>query len=61
MQALYGLTVDVVDAVQDVLSLDKKEAAGDPHNPVLVMKREHGTRREHTLREIQARVRSWTD
>jgi hypothetical protein len=61
VQALYGLTVDVVDAVQDVLSLDKKEAAGDPHNPVLVMKREHGTPREHTLREIQARVRSWTD
>jgi hypothetical protein len=61
VQALYGLTVDVVDAVQDVLSLDKEEAAGDPHNLVFVMEREQGTAREHTLRNIQARVRRWTD
>lgn len=61
LRAMRKLTIDVVDASQDILSLDKEEAAGDPHNLVLVMEREHHTGREQTVRNIQLAIRKWTD
>jgi hypothetical protein len=61
MRIMYDMTVQIVNVVNDVLSLDKEESRGDPHNLVPVLERERRCTREEALREIQDMVRGWTD
>jgi hypothetical protein len=61
MRVLYDMTVQIINIINDVLSLDKEEARGDPHNLVPVLERERGCNRQQAIEEIQAMVRSWTD
>ena len=61
LQVMYDMTVQVINIVNDVLSLAKEESRGDPHNLVLVLEREKRCSRATAIKEIQSMVRSWTD
>ncbi len=61
MRILYDMTVQTINIVNDVLSLDKEESRGDPHNLVPILERERGCSRAAALDEILAMVRAWTD
>lgn len=55
------ITSWVISVTQDVQSLPKEEKAGDQHNLVLVLEREHSLTREQALREVHTMIRGWTD
>lgn len=61
LQTMYDMTVQVINIVNDVLSLTKEESRGDPHNLVLVLEREKRCSRSAAIKEIQGMVRAWTD
>jgi hypothetical protein len=61
MRVLYDMTVQIINIVNDVLSLDKEESRGDPHNLVPILERERGSSRAAAIEEIQGMVRAWTD
>lgn len=61
LRGMYDVCVQTVNVVNDVLSLAKEEARGDPHNLVLVLERERRCDRAAAIGEVQAMVRGWTD
>jgi hypothetical protein len=61
LRQLHDLAVDIVDVVQDVLSLSKEETDEDPNNMVLVLEAADGGDRSSTLDRVAAMVRNWTD
>lgn len=61
VQELRLITVRVVDHVQDVLSLEKEAARGEPHNAVLILEAQTRVPRPRAVAEIQTIVRAHTD
>ncbi|MFJ6620778.1 hypothetical protein ACIQOW_24785 [Kitasatospora sp. NPDC091335] len=61
LRTLRHLTTHVVNITQDVQSLTKEELAGDHHNLVIVLERQHGITRPEALARIHTMVRGYTD
>lgn len=63
--AMRQLVADFVILDNDLVSLEKEEARGDPHNLVLVLRRERGLSRDAAVEEVARmradRVRGFTD
>ncbi|MFE6099611.1 pentalenene synthase [Streptomyces laurentii] len=55
--AMRQLVADFVILDNDLVSLEKEEARGDPHNLVLVLRRERGLSRDAAIEEV-ARLRA---
>ncbi|MEV7602649.1 hypothetical protein AB0O91_35280 [Kitasatospora sp. NPDC089797] len=61
VRRMLDITADVVDALDDVHSVEQEESRGDLHNLVLVIENELGCGREDSVREIQDMVTSWCE
>ncbi|ANN20030.1 hypothetical protein SD37_33445 [Amycolatopsis orientalis] len=61
VRRLCHLSTQVIDVVQDVLSLDKEVADGDLHNIVLVLCRHHGWETRQAVDHCRTMVQDWTD
>lgn len=57
---MVEIVADVVDAINDVHSVEKEEHRGDVHNLVLVIEHETGASRAACLAEIVELVGAWT-
>lgn len=58
---IITLTVDIVDVMNDVCSLEKELALGDVHNTILVLQHERGWSQEAAIAESYAMMRRWCD
>ncbi|RKN45936.1 terpene synthase family protein [Streptomyces hoynatensis] len=58
VQALTRCAGDVVFLCNDVHSVEREEAQGDPHNLVLIRQRALGCDRAEALRQVAAEIRS---
>ncbi|MEU8515760.1 hypothetical protein AB0C76_29910 [Kitasatospora sp. NPDC048722] len=61
VRRMLDITADVVDALDDVHSVEKKESRGDLHNLVLVIEDELGCDRADSLREIRGMISAWCE
>ncbi|MFF9481522.1 hypothetical protein [Streptomyces sp. NPDC014733] len=59
LRRMLDITVDVVDTLNDVHSVEKEESRGDLHNLVLVLEHERGCDRPAGIRAIQQMITSW--
>ncbi|ANW22377.1 1,8-cineole synthase (plasmid) [Streptomyces clavuligerus] len=61
VQTLLHTTNQNINIVNDVLSLEKEEAHGDPHNLVLVIQHERQSTRQQALATARRMIDEWTD
>jgi hypothetical protein len=59
VRRMLQITVDFIDTVNDVHSLEKEESRGDCHNLVLVLEHAQGWSRSRCLTEITKITSSW--
>ncbi|WP_409496058.1 terpene synthase family protein [Amycolatopsis sp. cmx-11-12] len=59
VRQLCYLSTQIIDVVQDVLSLDKEVAEGEMHNLVLVLQRHHGWDEGRAVDHSRTMVREW--
>ena len=59
VRRMLEITVDVIDTLDDVHSLEKDESRGDCHNLVLVLEHAQGWSRSRALAEITGMVCAW--
>jgi hypothetical protein len=58
---MISLVQDIIDVVQDILSLAKEKRDGDVNNLIMALRRESGCSEQEALRQAAAMIRSWTD
>lgn len=59
LKCMVDITADVIDTVNDLVSVEKEENSNDVHNLVLVLEREENLSREDSLTEVLRRLRQW--
>ncbi|MFY1830860.1 terpene synthase family protein [Myxococcus fulvus] len=61
VERIVLLTVDIIDAMNDVCSLEKEIALGDVHNLIFVLRDEQGLSLEQATAETYALMRGWCE
>jgi Terpene synthase family 2, C-terminal metal binding len=51
---------DIIDLFNDLHSIKKEEAIGDPHNAVFILQKQHGLTRDEATRQAAGYVHRWT-
>ncbi|WP_280373461.1 terpene synthase family protein [Nocardia wallacei] len=59
LRSMVDITADVVDTVNDLVSVEKEENSKDVHNLIFVLEREENLSREDSLTEVLRRLRRW--
>lgn len=57
---LITTVCDIIDLFNDLHSIKKEEAIGDPHNAVFILQKQHGLTRDEATRQAAGYVHRWT-
>lgn len=61
IHSLCVLVADVIDTINDVHSLEKEEARGDPHNLITVVRHERQCSRQVAISLVQGMIHHWIE